>query len=326
MSESDVLSQDEVDTLLKGVSEGGVEIEPGDVGTLEYPIPYDFAYPTHKLKTRFPVLEIINDKFAKELAPMLTAFLHQPAEVEIVEFETFKFQEYAQMLPASVSINRVRLDPLPATSLICFEGSLVFTLVDCFFGATSQSGNNPGTRSFTPTEKRIINRTLHKSLQAITAAWQHHFAIQAEFVREEINTEVTNDANPAEVLVVSKFMLKLPLGEGELHIAIPYSSLEVARQALTANIETPEDSDQNWSMEFTDRVIDAKVELQGIIGETDLSLSELMALREGDFIPLGKGSQVTIFSESIPLFEANIAASDGMISAKLVGKDTSYQQ
>lgn len=326
MSDSEVLSQDEVDSLLQGVSEGDVEIDATPPATAENPQPYDFAYPSHKLQTRLPVLDIINDRFCKVLSPALTAFLHQPVEVGILDFGTSKFLDYTQKLPASVSINRIRLDPLPGTSLICLEGSLVFTLVDCFFGGAGHANNNPGTRNFTPTERRIVERTLQRTLEAIDTAWQNHFEIRPEFIREDTNTQVTNDANPAEVMIVSRFKVKLELGEGELHIAIPYASFEPARAELTATLDNIDEADQSWSMEFTDRVIDANVELQGIIGESEISLGELMKLQTGDFIPLGQGNQVTFYSEQIPLFEATVGASNGMISAQLAGQDVKYQQ
>lgn len=326
MSDSEVLSQDEVDSLLQGVSDGDVEIETAPAATIENPQPYDFAYPTHKLQARLPVLDIINDKFCKSLTPALTAFLHQPVEVSIVDFGTSKYLEYTQKLPASVSINRIRLDPLPGSSLICLEGTLVFTLVDCFFGGQGQSAGNPGTREFTPTERRIVERTLQRALESLKSAWETYFPVEPEYVREDTNTHVTNQANPAEVMIVSRFKVKLEQGEGEIHIAIPYASLEPAHSALIATMDEADHPDQSWSMEFTDRVIDANVELQGIIGEAELSLGDLMNLKSGDFIPLGQGNQVTFYSEQIPLFEASVGASNGMISAQLAGQDVKYQQ
>ncbi len=73
-------------------------------------------------------------------------------------------------------------------------------------------------------------------------------------------------------------------------------------------------------------VIDAPVELQGVIAETELSLGELLSLKEGDFIPLGKGNRARFFAENIPLFEATIGAANGMISARVTEAGNDYQQ
>ena len=324
-SVDELISQDEMETLLKGVSEGDLAVETMDDREPGQAIKYDFAHPAHKLNARLPMMAVINDRIATELAPNLSLLLHQPVEVMVEDFTTYKFQEYTHSLPASVSISRIKLHPLPASSIIAMEGGLVFTLVDCFFGGSGHQSKKTLRRTFTPTEQRIIERLLEVTLQTIAEAWQPTFPLQPEYVRSELSTEITSPANPAEVMLVTKFKIELTHGSGELHISIPYASIEPARAALTAALDKPEERDADWAQHFADMVIDAPVELQGVIAETELSLGELLSLKEGDFIPLGKGNRAKFLAENIPLFEATIGAANGMISAKVVDSD-SYQQ
>ena len=324
-SVDELISQDEMETLLKGVSEGDLAVETMDDREPGQAIKYDFAHPAHKLNARLPMMAVINDRIATELAPNLSLLLHQPVEVMVEDFTTYKFQEYTHSLPASVSISRIKLHPLPASSIIAMEGGLVFTLVDCFFGGSGHQSKKTLRRTFTPTEQRIIERLLEVTLQTIADAWQPTFPLQPEYVRSELSTEITSPANPAEVMLVTKFKIELTHGSGELHISIPYASIEPARAALTAALDKPEERDADWAQHFANMVIDAPVELQGVIAETELSLGELLSLKEGDFIPLGKGNRAKFLAENIPLFEATIGAANGMISAKVVDSD-SYQQ
>ena len=322
----ELISEDEMETLLKGVSEGDLAVETMESREPGKAIKYDFAHPAHKLNARLPMLAVINDRIATDLAPDLALLLHQPVEVMVEEFTAYKFQEYTHSLPASVSISRIKLHPLPASSIIAVEGSLVFTLVDCFFGGNGHQSKQTLRRHFTPTEQRIIERVLDVMLRTIGSAWQTTFPLQPKYVRSELSTEITSPANPAEVMLVTKFKIELIHGSGELHIAIPYASIEPARAALTAALDKPEARDADWAQRFADMVIDAPVELQGVIAETELSLAELLSLKEGDFIPLGKGNRARFLAENIPLFEATIGAANGMISAQLVDSDNTYQQ
>ncbi len=322
----ELISQDEMETLLKGVSEGDLAVETMDDREPGQAIKYDFAHPAHKLNARLPVMAVINDRIASDLSPNLSLLLHQPVEVVVDDFTAYKFQEYTHSLPASVSISRVKLRPLPASSIIAMEGGLVFTLVDCFFGGSGHQSKKTLRRTFTPTEQRIIERVLEVTLQTIRDAWQPTFPLEPEYVRSELSTEITSPANPAEVMLVTKFKIELAHGKGELHLAIPYASIEPARAALTAALDKPEERDADWAQHFAEMVIDAPVELQGVIAETELSLGELLSLKEGDFIPLGKGNRARFLAENIPLFEATIGAANGMISAKVVDSDNRYQQ
>ncbi len=322
----ELISQDEMDALLKGVSEGDLAVETMEEREPGKAVKYDFAHPAHKLKARLPMMVVINDRIATSLAPSLSMLLHQPVDVTVEEFTAYKFHEYTHSLPASVSISRIKLHPLPASSIVAIDGGLVFTIVDCFFGGSGHQGQKELRRHFTPTEQRIIERVLATTLETIGEAWKPTFPVQPEYIRSELSTEITSPANPSEVMLVTKFKLELTHGAGELHLAIPYSSIDPARNALTAALDNPGKPDNAWTERFTEMVIDAPVELQGVIAETELSLGELLNLKEGDFIPLGSGNRARFFAENIPLFEATIGAANGMISARLVDADNSYQQ
>ncbi len=326
--EEEILSQDEMDTLLKGVSDGNVKIEkPASKAPAERIFSYDFSHPTHKLKTHLPLLEVVNDRFARYFAVELSAQLHQPVDVTIEDFSTYKFQEYAHSLSEGVSINRIKINPLPGSSLMCFDSNLVFTLVDSFFGGNGQGKNTPpGTgRAFTPTEKRIVERCIDRAFKALVSAWATVHKIEPVFIRQEVNAQITSPANPSEVTITSKFKISLAFGSGEFHLAIPYPSLDPMRPYLTATVDKPRENDSAWAGDFANRVFESPIEIQGIIAETDITLNELVALKVGDFIPLGQTRNALFSAEGIPLFEAAFGASNGMISAQLIDTQNEHQ-
>ena len=327
-SKEEILSQDEMDTLLKGVSDGNVKIEKSASKTsTERIFAYDFSHPTHKLKTHLPLLEVVNDRFARYFAVELSAQLHQPVDVTIEDFSTYKFQEYAHSLSEGVSINRIKIDPLPGTSLMCFDSNLVFTLVDSFFGGSGQGKNMPpGTgRAFTPTEKRIVERCINRAFKALVSAWSTIHKIEPAFLRQEVNAQITSPANPSEVTITSKFKISLAFGSGEFHLAIPYPSLDPMRPFLTATVDKPRENDSAWASDFSNRVFESLIEIQGIIAETEITLSELVTLKVGDFIPLGQTRNALFSAEGIPLFEAAFGASNGMISAQIIDRQNEQQ-
>ncbi|HEB81058.1 MAG TPA: flagellar motor switch protein FliM, partial [Chromatiales bacterium] len=64
MAVNDLLSQEEIDALLHGVSSGDVDTEdeapsPGEVRS------YDFASQDRIVRGRLPTLEMINERFAR---------------------------------------------------------------------------------------------------------------------------------------------------------------------------------------------------------------------------------------------------------------------
>ena len=316
--QEDLITQDEMDTLLKQVSDGDVAADSGAASLKGKVVYYDFRHPEHRLKGRLPLLEVINDRFAQRFADELSLMIHQTVKVTPVSHAAHRMQEYTHSLPEVVSINRIQLDPLPGSALICMDAPLIFRLVDNFFGGSAQAqANFGGKRGFTPSEQRLVERTLERAFTALTTAWGQIMKITPKFLRNEITSQITSPANPAEVVMASKFRIELPLGGGEFDIVIPYQTLEPARSLLTAALDQPNRSDKTWRLEFMEAVLDSGLEVKGVIAETELPLGELLHLQPGDFIPLTQSQRALFYSEDISLFEATIGAANGMLSVRV---------
>jgi len=61
----DILSQDEVDALLKGMGGGDVETENDDSSDGAVATVYDFTNQERIVRGRLPALDIINERFAR---------------------------------------------------------------------------------------------------------------------------------------------------------------------------------------------------------------------------------------------------------------------
>ena len=79
----DVLSQDEIDNLLKALSSGELDVEEMK-GTDEKQVKnYDFARPSKFSKEHLRTLEIIFEHFGRLLATNLPAYLRKSVNVDI---------------------------------------------------------------------------------------------------------------------------------------------------------------------------------------------------------------------------------------------------
>lgn len=317
MSDSEVLSDNEMDALMNGVEDGEVEAEQG-IDTPEGKISrYDFAHPSYKLNSRLPVLDVINEKLAKILASSLSNSFHQEIKVTAKTPGFEKYQDYAHSLPVSVSVAQINIQPLQGNALFCLEGKLIFMLVDTFFGGSGSLDDDPAAREFTPTEQRIIDRTREMFFSAVTSAWEPVLAVKPAFHSVMSSSQVTSPANPAAVVVTHKFEIELASGTGECHLVTPFSMLEPVRPQLTNDLQKMRGDDAKWIQSFTDCVKEAELDIEGVIGETEITLNQLLNLKAGDFIPLGQSQTVTFSSEGILLFDAEVCVSNGLVSASL---------
>jgi flagellar motor switch protein FliM len=320
MAAADLLSQDEIDALLHGVDEGDVETEVEEevVGEVRS---YDFTNQERIVRGRMPTLEMINERFARYFRVSLFNFLRRSAEISISGIQVQKFSEYVQSLFVPTNLNIVRFSPLRGRALIVMEPRLVFTAVDNFFGGGGQFYNKVEGREFTPTEMRIIRLIIDMIFKDMTEAWKPVMEINFEYMNSEVNPQFANIVSPTEIVVVSTIHVELEGGGGDIHIAMPYSMIEPIRDLLDAGISSDRgEVDGRWQSSLQNEIMRTEIVLNSFLLEKKLKISDVMAFKAGDVIPVEMPDEVILSAEGVPICRGNIGLSDGNYAIKIIDK------
>ncbi len=309
MSNEKILDQAEIDALLHGVDTGAVNTDPPpDPGEV---IAYDFANQMRIVRGRMPTLEMINERFARLYRVSLYNLLRRAPEVGIGPIQIKKFSEFVHTLHVPTSLNLVRLNPLRGTALIVLDSTLVFAVVDNFFGGNGRHAKIEG-REFTATEQRIIQLALRSVFADLHEAWSHIAEIRAEYLQSEINPQFANIVSPSEIVVVSSFHIELDGHGGTLYITMPYAMIEPLREILDSGVASDRmDRDERWMQSLREELEDAELAVTTLVGRTSLSLAELLNLKPGDILPCDFSGQVTLIAEDMPVFRGTLGTSRG---------------
>lgn len=316
MSVSDLLSQEEIDALLHGVNTGDVDTDSaaGDEGANSY----DFTSQDRIVRGRMPTLEMINERFARYFRRSLFTMLRRSAEISVSGVRMMKFSEYIQSLFVPTSLNMVKLKPLRGTGLIVMDPKFVYILVDNFFGGDGRYHAKIEGREFTQTEMRVVQMVLQMAFNDLNQAWEP--VIPAEFIYQnsEVNPQFANIVSPTEVIVLSAFTVELDGGGGELHVTLPYSMLEPIRELLDAGLQSDRSEiDKRWTFALRDEIKTAEVELSSIYTEQEMTLRDLVKMKEGDIIPIEQPDFVSILANGVPVFHGEFGASNGNKAVKI---------
>ena len=133
MAVNDLLSQEEIDALLHGVSSGDIDTDVDDQKDGSGVSSYDFTSQDRIVRGRMPTLEMINERFARYFRISLFNMLRRTAEIAVGGVQMLKFAEYVHSLFVPTSLNLVRVPPLRGTGLFVFDPKLVFIIVDNFY-------------------------------------------------------------------------------------------------------------------------------------------------------------------------------------------------
>ena len=313
---TEILSQDEVDALLKGVN-GDEEVDPAPEST-EGPKPYNLAKQERIVRGRMPALEIINERFARLLRVGLFNFMRRSAEISVGPVRVTKYGEFVRNLVQPSNLNIVQTKPLRGNSLIIFDPTLVFTVVDNMFGGDSRFNTRVEGRDFTPTEQRIIQRLLAVVLDGYNKAWQPVFPLAMEFLRSEMRTQFATIATPSEVVVSSTFSVELGSAGGAIHVVTPYSTLEPIREQIYSSAQSDgAEPDSRWMQMLRRQVQHAEVEISAHLARTPITLAQVLAMRRGDVIGMDIKPTLTAEVEGVPIFECRYGVLNGQYAIKV---------
>ncbi|HBN54856.1 MAG TPA: flagellar motor switch protein FliM [Stenotrophomonas sp.] len=317
MSINDLLSQDEIDALLHGVDSGAVETAepeppPGEART------YDFASQDRIIRGRMPTLEMVNERFARLWRIGLFNLIRRSAELSVRGIELIKFGDYLHSLYVPTNLNLVRFKPLRGTGLIVFEPTLVFAVVDNFFGGDGRYHTRIEGREFTATEMRVIQLMLKQTFADLREAWSPVMNVDFEYINSEINPHFANIVSPREYVVVCRFHVELESGGGDIHITLPYSMLEPIRELLDAGIQSDRnDRDESWAIMLREQLDTAEVELSSVIARRRMSLRDLTRLKVGDVLPIDMVKDVPLCVEGIPVFTGEFGIANDRNAIKI---------
>jgi flagellar motor switch protein FliM len=286
---ANILSQEEVDALLRGISGGDIEIETADLRDLSDIITYDLTSQDRIFRGRMPTMEMTNAKFARMFRTTLSSLLRKVTSVSSVSIDMMKFGEFLKTIPVPTSMHLFKLEPLRGSGLMIVESKIIFMLVDIIFGGTGKSAFKIEGREFTAIESNIIKKVVLSALGDIEKAWQQLVELKIAYQRSEINPQFAQLVSPTDVVVVSNFEIEVEYSSGIISLCIPYATLEPIRDKLQAGYQSEQmEVDKTWTNRFKASLFSSKVDIAANLGKMEIHTGEVVNLKRGDVIMLDR--------------------------------------
>ena len=284
---SQLLSQDEVDALLTGISGGKIETEtdkPPDTSGMSV---YDLTSQEKVIRGRMPVLELINDRFARLVRSSLSSFLRKPVGATVISNDMTKYSEFLKKLSAPTSLHIYRMEPLRGNIIVVLESKLVFCLVDLSFGGSGTESFKVEGREFTDIENRLVNNILNIMLDNLKEAWKNIQPISLHFVRSEVSPQFATIVAPDDIVVNIILEFEIENSTGKVTLCIPYASLEPLKEKLQGGIQSEQlERNSTWAEGFRRQLFSVPVEVMVRLGNAEVTGKELLNLNVGDVIQL----------------------------------------
>ncbi|MFT7458582.1 MAG: flagellar motor switch protein FliM [Planctomycetota bacterium] len=316
---ADILSQDEIDALLTGVDSGDVDTDDDAEQTPGEARGYDFTSQDRIVRGRLPTLDMINERFARNFRISMFNFLRRSPTITSEGVKMNKFGEYIHSLFMPSNLNLIKIKPLRGTALIVLNPTLVYSIVDNFFGGSGKFHTKIEGRDFTSTEMQVIKSVLEKLFVDLKKAWAPIKDLEFEHIGSEVNPHFANIVSPSEVVVISTFHVELENGGGDMHMTMPYSMIEPIREQLHAGVQSDSgERDERWGLSLRESLRMAPLTIKSRLTKIDMTLRDLKKLKVGDVIPIEFPETVCATIEDVPVLRASYGMSRGNRALKVV--------
>ena len=313
-----ILTQNEVDALLQGITGESQALEQEDEAAEGGTRAYDLANQERIVRGRMPTMEVINERFARNIRVGLFNLIRKSPEVSIGGIKVQKYGAFLREIVVPTNFNIVSVKPLRGSALIVCDPNLVFSVIDALFGGAGKYHTRIEGREFSPTEQRVILRLLQTIMAEYRKSWIGVYPLELEYQRSEMQPQFANVASPSEMVVTTSFSLEIGDTSGSINLCFPYSTLEPIRDVLYSTSQGDAgEPDRRWVQVLKTEIQSAQVEMVATLATAPATVEQLLSFKPGDFIELDLEQVIQAKVDGVPVFDCHYGTSNKHYAIKI---------
>jgi flagellar motor switch protein FliM len=280
--------------------------------------PYNISSQERIVRGRMPTMEIVNERFARNLRVGLFNFIRRSPEISVGPVTVQRYSAFLRELAVPTNFNIVAIRPLRGSGLIVCEPALVFGVIESLYGGAGKFQTRIEGRDFSATEQRVINRLVNVITEEYKKAWTGIYPLELDYQRSEMQPQFANVATPSEIVISTSFQLEIGEITGAVHFCMPYATLEPIRDVLYSSTQGDSiEVDRRWVNVLTQEIQAAEVVLVAELATADATVEQLLAMKAGDFIELDRKQRIQATIDGVPIFECQYGTHNAKYALKI---------
>lgn len=235
---------------------------------------------------RLPMLDVIFDRTARQMTTSLRHLTNDNVEVALDDISSTRFGDFLQSVSTPSIIGVLKAEGLDNYCLLAVDQALVYSIVDVLLGG--RRGANVVAREdrgFTQIELGLIERVINLMAADFTQAFKPVANVAFTLDRIETTPRFAAIAQDASVCALAKFRIEIEERGGRAVILTPHAALEPVQKKLQREfINESTDREAAWRRDLSDQLAAARLDLQAVLAEKQITIRELHDLQIGQTI------------------------------------------
>jgi flagellar motor switch protein FliM len=310
-----LLAQEEIDMIfnVRPPSAGGNAEEPAALDRLIHGKAVRYE--------RLPMAEIVFERLARILGTSLRNLFQDNVEVRLADLASQRLAESFPAIGSAALLAVFRAREWDNLGVMVIDYDTICNLTEILLGGRSVAATQPRTiRPLTSIERSLTERMIRLVLHDLTASFAPICGVTFELERTETDPRFASVGRNTGAALTARIGLTAAGRGGSIGIILPYATIEPVRELLLQQFMGEKfGRDSIWEAHLAEELWHTDIELEAVLDQQTMKLSALMALKEGDVMPLDapKGAAIALRCGEVDLFSARIGVRNGRIAAEI---------
>lgn len=322
---SDVLSQQEIDELLKALSSGELNINQIKEEAEEKKVRvYDFRRPNKFAKDQLRTLQIIYENFSRLMSSYLSGMLRTYCQVDVVSVEPQTYYEFINSLPDPVMLAIIDFKPLKGSMIMEFSPEIVYTIIDRLLGGPGKTTDK--VRDFTEIEITLTERLVRHLTGLMSESWANVLKADFKINTIETNAQFAQIISPNETIAIITMNALVGDAEGIINLCIPYIVIEPILPKLSTKFwfsgKMDEEDRDVQTEKIAKSIENTYINVRAVLGRTTITVRDFLGLQPGDVIKLDRKVEedIAIVIENVQKFSGVVGIKNNRMAVQITSK------
>lgn len=288
---SDVLSQQEIDNLLSGMSSGAIQVDDvlnEQLGQREV-ITYDFRRPSRLSKNQLRTFQNVHESFGETYGYYLVQRLQTIVSISVSSVDQLFYSEFILSVSTPSCLYVFDIEGTDGSGILEISPQLAFTMVERLLGGGTVATKK--SRAISSIEQAVIHGMIERLFGDLTNAWRSIGDLKFNLSRFEAEADFVQIAPGSEIVLVASFDVNIGTNSYLMNLCFPTFALEdiiagLGRRQLTAGLKTAGEKNEENERMVRKQIAKTRLPVIAELGQANLKVSDLLDLKEGDIIKL----------------------------------------
>ncbi|TVQ85160.1 MAG: flagellar motor switch protein FliM [Micavibrio sp.] len=270
---------------------------------------------------RLPMLDIVFDRLVRLMSTSLRNLTSDNVEISLDHISSVRFGDYLNSVPLPAMLCIFKAEEWDDYGLLVVDSALIYSIVDVLLGGRrGTSAIRVEGRPYTTIETTLIERMVNVILGDMTSAFDPLSPVNFRLERIETNPRFATITQGNNAGVLTRMRIDMGDRSGRVEIMLPYATLEPIRELLLQMFMGEKfGQDSIWESHLTNELYQTDIELQAVLGETTVSLNDILNWEPGVTVMLNTRveDEIELRVGQHPMFTAKTGQRQGRVAVNI---------